>query len=243
MEKLYSEKQIYISTFFGGPIPPGILIYKNFKRIGEDDKASKTLMLTFLFTVLLFFGLMQLPDQITDKLPNILFTSLYTGIVYLVYHKYLAKKINANILEPENKASNWNVAGLTTLGFVLNLIIIFLIAVSEPAFPGDRIEYGEMKHEIFYDKGDIENSNLQIIGGILTEVGYFTNELQQAVRVERENEKYWLNIPFQNSYWENPALIAELENLKNILTLRTGLNIKLKLIHYDITGKTLYKEI
>ena len=40
MKKYFTERQIYASAFLGGPIPPGILIYKNFKKIGDDRKAT-----------------------------------------------------------------------------------------------------------------------------------------------------------------------------------------------------------
>ncbi len=135
MEKYFTEKQIYASTFFGGPIPAGILIYKNFKRLGDDRKAMLTLILTLIFTSALFYGLMQLPDEISDKLPNILFTTLYTGIVYLIYHRHLADKINEKIINSENKASNWNVTGLTILGLITNLIIIYAFAFFRTCFP------------------------------------------------------------------------------------------------------------
>ena len=243
MEKYFTEKQIYTSTFFGGPIPAGILIYKNFKRIGEDKRASLTLLLTFLFTVLLFYGLMQLPEQITDKLPNFLFTSLYTGIVYLIYHRYLADQINIKLIEPENKASNWNVTALTIMGFLINMIIIFIFAFSEPIFPGDKIELGELKHEIFFDKGDIVESDLQNIGKVLTDFEYFNNEVRQSVRVEKSNDKYVLNIPIQQEFWEDVDLLSELGYLKVYLSLETGKDFKLKLIHFDLSGKTLYKEL
>ncbi|TLX71639.1 hypothetical protein E9993_19935 [Labilibacter sediminis] len=243
MEKFYTEKQIYASTFFGGPIPPGILIYKNFKRIGDDRKASLTLLLTFLFTVVLFYGLMQLPEEISDQLPDILFTSLYTGIVYLIYHRYLADKINDKIVESENKMSNWNVTGLTIIGLMINLVIILVFAFSEPVFPGEKIEYGELKHEIFYDTGDISNKDISAIGQILTDFEYFNNEVQQAVRVEKIDNMYLLNLPFQKDSWGDSGLLLELDNLKYTLNTRIGKKFKLILIHYDLSGKTLKKEI
>lgn len=243
MVKYFTEKQIYAATFFGGPIPPGILIYKNFKSIGDDRKAALTLILTFLFTTLLFYGVMQLPEEISDKLPNILFTTLYTGIVYLIYHSYLADKINDKIVEAENKMSNWKVAGFTIMGLIINLIIIFAFAFSEPAFPGEKIEYGELKHEIYFDQGDLSEIDINIIGQVLTDFEYFNNEFTQAVRVEFLENKYILNLPLQNDYWNDPGLLFELNSLKSTLSAKTGKEFKLLLIHYDLSGKTLKKEI
>ena len=243
MEKYYTEKQIYASTFFGGPIPPGILIYKNFKRIGDDRKASLTLLLTFLFTFVLFYSLMHLPEEISDKLPNILFTSLYTGIIYIVYNRCFANKFNSRIVGSENKMSNWNVTGLTIVGLLINLIIIFAFAFSEPAFPGEKIEYGELKHELFYDVGDFNEQDITTIGEVLTDFEYFNNKFQQAVRVEKINSKYLLNMPFQNEYWNDPDMLIELNNLKFSLKVKTSKEFKLVLIHYNLSGKILKKEI
>ncbi len=243
MTKFFTEKQIYASTLFGGPIPPGILIYKNFKRIGDDRKANLTLMLTLLFTVTLFYGLMQLPEQITDKLPNVLFTTLYTGLVYFIYHNYLAEYINDKINDSENKSSNWNVTGITVIGLVINLIIIIIFASASPAFPGEKMEYGQLKHEIFYDQGDIKERDLQGIGKVLTDFEYFNNEVRQAVRVEKINNNYFLNLPIQKEFWEDDRLISELENLKILIEFKTGNDYNLKLIHYELSGEILTKEL
>ena len=243
MEKYFTEKQIYASTFFGGPIPAGILIYKNFKRLGDDRKAMLTLILTLIFTSALFYGLMQLPDEISDKLPNILFTTLYTGIVYLIYHRHLADKINEKIINSENKASNWNVTGLTILGLITNLIIIYAFAFSEPVFPGEKIEYGSMKHEIYFDKGDISESQLQSIGQILTDFEYFNNNTVQAVRVEKSTNYYILKLPFSKEFWTDSDFISLLNSLRQTLFIKTNKEFKLILINYDLTGKMETKEI
>jgi hypothetical protein len=243
MNKYFTEKQIYTSTLLGGPIPPGILIYKNLKNIGEDKKAMYALLFTIAFTVLLFYGLFQLPEQIIDKLPSVLFPALYTGIVYLIYHKYFAEKVNSEIVDDENRKSNWHVAGLTVIGLILNIAIIFVFAFSEPAFLGEKIEYGELKHEIFFNKGEIDNKELKDVGYLLTEFGYFNNDVRQAVKVEKEGDFYTLSIPIQKEFWSNQQLIAELDDLKYMLSINTEKEFKLILIHYDLSGNTERKEI
>ncbi|MGM0552085.1 MAG: hypothetical protein ACQESW_13485 [Bacteroidota bacterium] len=243
MEKYYTEKQIYASTFFGGPIPPGILIYKNLKRIGDDKNASLTLLATFVFTVLLFYGVMQLPEAVLDKLPNILFTSIYTGVVYLIYNQLLADRINDKIVEPENRMSNWNVTGFTVMGVITSLLIIFVFAIYSPAFPGEKMEYGEVKHEIFFDKGEVPEADLDKVGQILTEFEYFNNEVRQAVRIDYVDNAYQLNLPMQKESWANLGLIRALNALKASLNAKVGKEFKLILIHYELSGETIIKEI
>ncbi len=243
MPKFFTEKQIYSSTFFGGPIPAGILIYKNFKRLGDDKKATLTMILTFIFTSILFYGLMQLPDEIATKIPNIFYTTLYTLVVFVVYRNYLAKPINEKITDADHKASNLQVAGFTILGLVTSLIIIFAIAFYEPAFPGERLEYGSEKHEIFYDEGEISRHQLNTVGKVLTEFEYFNSDATQAIRIDKEANKYNLKLSINKELWENYEVIAVLNNLKETLSKRTGSEFKLTLIHYDFSGNTLTKEL
>ncbi|MBI9058459.1 MAG: hypothetical protein JEZ01_11915 [Labilibaculum sp.] len=243
MQKYYSEKQIYFATFLGGPIPPGILIYKNFKQIGDDKRASLALIITFIFTSILFYGLMQIPEEISDKIPNLVFSSLYTGIVYLVYHHYLADSINDLLIETENKASNWAVTGFTIFGVLINILIIISFAFSTPLFPGDKMIYGEIEHEIYFDEGTISESNLQEVGRILTDFEYFYNDMQQAVRIESTENDYTLILPIGKENWHNADLLFELDNLKQVQNNDTGELFHLQLIHWDLSGKTHKKNL
>lgn len=243
MNKYFTEKQIYAATLFGGPIPPGILLYKNFKRVGDDKKALWSVILTFVFTILLFYGLMQLPDSVTDRIPNLVFTSLYTFLVYIVYHKYLAHLINDKIIEKENKVSNWNVTGITVIGLVINLIIIFVLAISQPAFPGDKIIFGELKHEVFYEKSDVSLAQVKAVGEVLVEIGYFQDQVKASVRVEKNNRVLQLLIPIQKEFWDNQDLMNEFYRLKIGLSTALNEDIVIVFLHYDLSGKTLQKEI
>jgi hypothetical protein len=241
--KYYSERQIYASAFFGGPIPPGILIFKNFKRIGDDKRASISLAATFIFTILLFYGLMQLPDVIADKIPNLAFTALYTGIVYLVYHSFLAEKINDKIIDADNKVSNWNVAGITILGLVINLIIIFSIAFAQPAFPGDKLTYGEYNHEVFYDSQDFSHEDINQIGKLLYEFGYFQTDYQQSVRIEKHGDFYKLLLPVHRGASNDPEIISSLKSFKIELSRIMEKDVVIVLISYEINGDTITEEI
>lgn len=238
-----TDKQIYFATFLGGPIPAGILISRNFKCIGDDKKASLTLMLTFVITILSFFGLMQIPDAIIDKIPNFVFSGILTLIVYLIYHKYFKNLIANNILLPENRLSNWTVVGISILGLLISLAIIFGIASKQPAFPGDKIEYGTLKHEIFYDSGTVEYTDLILVGSVLSEYGIFNDEAKRAVRIDKAENKYILNLEIQKTFWEDNELIDWLLAIKSDLKKKTGKEFNILLISYEFSGKTSTKEI
>lgn len=186
---------------------------------------------------------MQVPEHILDKIPNFVFTSAYTIIVYLIYNKFLAAKINPKIIEEENKVSNWRVAGLTVLGIAINLLIIFGIVMVEPDFPGENISFGAQGHEVFYDADSVSEEEVKIVGNELIEVGYFSDEFQGAVRLERDDGVIQLLLPFSKDYWEDQEMLTELEFLETRLMLFLANDFKIILVDYDLGGNMLIKEI
>ena len=94
-QKLFSEKQVDVSAFLGGPIPPGLLIYRNYKALGKDKEAYIALAATFVFTILFFYALLQIPQEILDKVPNILFTAFYAVLVFIFFRHFMAKDVEA----------------------------------------------------------------------------------------------------------------------------------------------------
>lgn len=234
-QKFYSEKQIYASTFFGGPIPPGLLIYRNFKNQGEARRAITTLTITFVFTILLFYGVFLIPESISEKIPNVVFSSLYTIIVYLVYHNYFAKTINTKIAEKENKFSNWRVAGFTFLGLLINIVIIVGMGFISPMFPGQKVTYGTIEHEIYFDEGDISITQLDDLAKTLYEYEYFSDDIQQSVRIEKADMQYSLIMPLDRSVWNNTEILSALRNLKSDLSSRLGSNTEIILEYYTLS--------
>jgi len=243
IKKYFTETQIYTATFFGGPVPAGILIYKNLRRIEEDKKASLTLLFTIIGAILLFYGIMHVPDAITDRIPSLLYTAIFSGIVYLVYRPFVADKINAELLTAENKISNWSVAGYTFLGLCINLIIIMAIAFAEPTFPGEKMVFGQMQHELFYDKEFVTEEEAQKTGDVLTDFGYFGDDLQQAVKIESKQGELRLIFPLQKELWNDPEISHDLYMMKDKLKDLLNRDINLVLTHYQVSGKTYTKVI
>lgn len=238
-QKCFTEKQLYASTFFGGPIPAGILVYKNLKRINDDRRASLTLMFTFIFTFLLFAFLFKAQGTFVDDIPDAAFGLLYTLIVYLLYSKLLKEKIEKEIALPENKESNWSVAGWTLLGLAANLIIIFGLATVEPAFPGDKLTFGTAEHEVFYDKDDFSETQVKKVGQMLTDFEYFYGDNKNSVRLEIRNDDVILILPFLMEYWDDKDLNNELTNFCVRLQTELKCKVNLELIHYEFSGEKI----
>ena len=241
MKKFFTEKQIYVSTFFGGPVSAGILIYKNFKAIGDERKAIMTLILTLVFSSALFWGFINIPEEITDKMPDILITIVYTLIIYFVYKTYFAKLINPSIIEHENKASNWVVAGYSFLGLAVSLIFIFWFAYEPPIFSGEIANYGKANNEIYYDANSIDDSEINILGQTLTANGFFVDNNQTMVQIKEFEDEYELSLIINAEFINNPELIPFFDALKDNLSNQFQKEVKIIIVAIDDQGKIIEK--
>jgi len=123
--KLYSKKAITIATFFGGPLVAGILIRRNFLNLGEERKAINSLLIGILSTVLLIFGILMIPENIIDYIPNVLFPAIYTGIVNLIVKKNLGDSLISHAEKNGELYSGWKAAGVSILSAIIIVFIAF----------------------------------------------------------------------------------------------------------------------
>ena len=130
--KLYSQKAIAIATYFGGPLAAGILIRKNSLNLGKEKQGLIALVVGVISTILLFFGIFQIPEPIFDKIPNALIPAVYTGIIYLIVEKIHGDILRKHKEEKNEFYSNWKATGI---GLVCAVIIfggIFAYAYYAP---------------------------------------------------------------------------------------------------------------
>ena len=243
MQKYYTENQIYVATFLGGPVPAGILIYQNLKKLGETRQAIAALLVTGLFTFLLFYGVMQIPAHVMERIPSLAWTTFYTVIVFFVYRRFLADRVNSEITEPGNRSSNWSVAGYSLLGLMINMVIIFAIGSTQPAYSGEKITFGSLKHELYYDEELIDRSIVEDVAGVLTQTQFFNEKYQKAAKLELKNEQLVLLMNVQRKNWSDSDLLMELTNLKKELQTSLRREVSIELIHYDLNGEEDRKKI
>ena len=82
--KLYSQKAIATATILGGPLAAGFLIRRNSLNLGRKGEGLIVLIIAIISTILLFWGILSIPESTIDKIPSLLIPFLNGGIAYLV---------------------------------------------------------------------------------------------------------------------------------------------------------------
>lgn len=131
--QLYSEKQISIATFIGGPIAAGILLRKNYLNLERPKAAFNALFLGIFATIIIYIGLFILPDNIVDKMPNVLIPLIYTGIISIIVNKSMGIQILNHRKNGMIFFSYWNSFGVAIIALVINVAFIFSIVYFSPA--------------------------------------------------------------------------------------------------------------
>jgi len=239
--KLFTDKQLGLAAILGGPIPPGILFYLNYKRIDKDKEAYVALTATLIFATALFVTIIKAPAEIMDKIPNAAFNALYGLIIYFAYKKFLAKEIEEKLNAGHEKASNWTVAGVVVIGIVVSIAVIFGLAANEPAFQGEKATFGKAQSEIFYDPGTTTREDVDKLGSILMQSGFFTDENTMAVHLNMEQEVMIVTFQIDAEYWETEEVIEYFSALKNDLQEVFEREVSVVLQSYDLSGKTKEK--
>lgn len=117
--KFYSQKAIAIATYFGGPLAAGILIRRNCLNLGNEKQAVNSLIIGIISTIFIFVGIFMVPENIIEKIPNVIIPAIYTGIIYLI-----VEKIQGNVLKSHKEAngefySGWKAAGIGAVSMVI----------------------------------------------------------------------------------------------------------------------------
>jgi len=124
--KLFSEKAVYIATFFGGPVVAGYLMGQNYKVLGQAALANRSFFIGILSSVLMYAALFLLPENIIDSIPAAFIPGIYTFIIVLIFQKY---QKSAVILHKENNGkfySGWKATGIGTVFLIVQIAAIFL---------------------------------------------------------------------------------------------------------------------
>ncbi len=130
---IYRIMHIRNATFFGGPIVGTYLIAANFKEMGDERKTSLTWFIG-IGVLLLTISIGFLVSEI-KHFPSILIPLLISQLA-----GYLAKRYQEDYIEKHSSSngefySGWRVFGITLIGLLINIAIIFAIVfLIDPEF-------------------------------------------------------------------------------------------------------------
>lgn len=241
MKKYFTEAQTNIATFIGGPMAGGLLIYKNFLKLERKKEAQVALSVTFLLTISMAVFAFNIPEEIFDKIPVTVFSSFYTIISAIVFRRFLRAELKQKNEEGAGKSSHWLAAGFTLGGLIINLIILYAVAFNQAPFKGEKLSFGVQSNEVYYDKGNTTLEEIQYVATTLRAYGYFNDEYQNAVRVERKEEVFVLTLPISKDVWDNEDIRTFLGSLR--ISLEKSLKSKVKVLgeDYKLSGDVIYK--
>ncbi|PIQ15846.1 MAG: hypothetical protein COW67_06180, partial [Flavobacteriales bacterium CG18_big_fil_WC_8_21_14_2_50_32_9] len=127
-KKFYSQRAITIATYFGGPLAAGYLIKKNYETLEQPDNAKKSLLYGIISTLLLFAVIFSIPEDILNKIPNVVIPAIYTGIIYLMVEKYQGESLKNHKDAGGEFYSGWKAAGVGAISMLILAAGIFMIA-------------------------------------------------------------------------------------------------------------------
>ena len=123
--KIYSRKAIYGATFLGGPLVSGYLVAENFKVFGEAEKARMALMISIVFTIVIF-GISFLIGS-SGHFPSYIIPLMYSYVASLLVQEFQGKKIQQHLDAGGLTYGFWPVFGIALLGLVITVLILFAV--------------------------------------------------------------------------------------------------------------------
>jgi predicted Na+-dependent transporter len=120
---VYSSKKIVVSSFFGGLIASGYMLYHNFKTFGDDRKAKLTILISI---VALIFMLGSSFVPALDKVPSILY-SLFATLATSFFAKKYQADLTSKHLDAGGKLYETGRAVAVCIISILTLVALVLI--------------------------------------------------------------------------------------------------------------------
>lgn len=138
---LYSIATIGLAAFLGGPLGACYVLHYNFKVLEQHDHAKWTWIIGGVVTLFLLVGMIGLPAEAVQQLPQFLVPTVTVGVTVGIAHYFQGTALELQQDERLPAAPMWK-AALIALGFtLLTLLGIFLLSFVLPT--GDETAYQE----------------------------------------------------------------------------------------------------
>ena len=220
--KIYTEKNMFLVAFLGGPLSAGYIIAENFKTFNETRKAQITWGISIVVTILIFGSLLALPETIVENIPKQIIPLIYTAIASAIIYHYQKTKIEDHLAEGGKKYGWGRAICVGVIGLIITLLFIAITAFLAGDLSHKNPDltsktYGKIRHEIYYNKDNISENEIDQIAYGLTETTFFDNVFQKSVYVEKVNSDYEITISVVKSAINNNEALSHFIQLKNDL--------------------------
>ena len=197
VRNIFTEKALHFGTFLGGPLTSGYLFAKNFKSLGEPEKAKKALIYGLMGTILLFTIVFLIPAEIISKIPSVIIPILYTSIANYIFQRSQRTKTAEYINNGGKAFSLWRVFGISLVGAAITIIPFFGIRyLSDKANAANEIStiHGNLQHQLNYNKNNISAPEVQQIAEGLKRIAFFDEESTKYTYVKKVDNAYEIMI-------------------------------------------------
>lgn len=137
-----------------------------------------------------------------------------------------------------SKTKMFMAAGAVLLCIVLNSCS----RGDKPAFEGQKAIFGDAKSEIYYDSAKTSVEDVNKLGNILLQSGFFTDENEMIVHLDMLEEVMVVTFQIEEEYWETEEVTEYFAALKNDLQEIFEREVKVVLQSEDLGGKVKEKE-
>jgi hypothetical protein len=189
---IYKDRAIWVGTALGGPLVAGYLAAANFRAFGERDKVWKTWLIAILATLFIFYIAAYAPY--VERIPNMVFVLVYTGIAFLVVRIWQGAKIDAHIRAGGRVFSWLRVVVVAVVGGIVTASFILAFAFLNGEFSVTYKTYGIMKHDVQFDKSNITEAEVDKLAEAFTKAEYFDREVKKTVDMKKVGNNYEINI-------------------------------------------------
>ena len=192
----------------------------NYARMGRRKEGYLSFLICLIATVLLFLVLIQIPEEIMDRIPNVLIPTFYGVLCWSIVERLQGREIRLVLEASGKKASVWRTAGWGLLSMVLALAGIFGYAFSLPPhdlyeFEGEKYTFGlENIHSIYYSEG-IDKERLAQLSAYFMEVGLASEDSPLVIEVSRKQEEVYITLPFHRDFWDHAAVLEDLKRMRD----------------------------
>ena len=132
--KLYSIGEIGVCSYIGGPLAGCYLMSVNFKSLNNEEFAKNSLRIGITSSALIFAGILMVPENMMNMIPNFLIPLIYTSVITGYSQKLQGIPIKEHIEKGGKKYSGWKVFGLGILFLILTLVYSFALAMLLPIY-------------------------------------------------------------------------------------------------------------